>query len=121
MRAILIDPSERTISEAEVPPFTSEIRGHLGGKLERVATLPNGDSINVVASHCDESFCIGGSRNYRGVGIILGRGRANGVLKSARSDLDAIVNLTVFGVGTDATRAFGRGRESVNPRSVNRD
>jgi hypothetical protein len=30
MRAILIDPSERIISEAEVPLFTSEIRVWLG-------------------------------------------------------------------------------------------
>jgi hypothetical protein len=120
MRAILIDPAEGMISDAEVPPFAREIREQLGGPLQRVATLPNGDSLNVVSSQCVESFCVGGSRNFTGFGIILGPRRRNGVLKSARSDLNAIVSLTTFGLGPEAMPAFGCVRKTAKPRSISR-
>jgi hypothetical protein len=122
MRAIVIDPSERMISETEFPPFTREIREHLGGAFERVATLPNGDSINVVTSQSDdEIFCLGGSRSFCGYGIILGRRRAGGEFKPARSDLKAIIDLTIFGIGPGATRAFASAYENAQRRSFNRD
>jgi hypothetical protein len=43
MRAILIDPTERSIGEVELPDFIAEIRRKFGGaRLTRIATLPTG-------------------------------------------------------------------------------
>jgi hypothetical protein len=117
MRAILIDPSERKILEADLPFFTSEIREQLGGSFKRVATLPNGDTINVAASLSAEVFSLGGSPKFSGYGIILGQRRAFGEFKPARSNLNAIIDLTVFGIGQDATRVFRPGHENAERRS----
>jgi hypothetical protein len=76
MRAILIDPTERTLDEVDLPDLVAEIRREFGGaKPIRVATLPNSGCVHVVLTdHANEdTFSLGGSRPHRGLGLILAR------------------------------------------------
>jgi hypothetical protein len=104
MRAILIDTAERKISVVDLPVFTNEIREKLG--TFRVATLPNGDTLNVLTS-TEETFSLGGSPSFSGSVIVLGRRGAFGEFRPTKSALRTIAGLTMFGTGTDASRVFG--------------
>jgi len=77
MRAILIEPSEQSISEIDVPEFTAAIRRRFGGGgLVRVGTLPSGDGVYVIASDdAHNSFTLGGAGPFHGLGLILGKRR----------------------------------------------
>lgn len=98
MRAILIEPSDRFISETEVPEFTADIRRRFGGaRLVRVATLPSGDGVYVVDSgDAHNSFTLGGAGPFHGLGLILGKHGHLGQLKGARTDFDALASIVTF-------------------------
>ncbi|PSO23145.1 hypothetical protein [Bradyrhizobium sp. MOS002] len=99
MRAILIESSERIISEADLPEFKSVIRRRFdGAKLIRVGTLPSGDGVYVVPSESrDHFFTIGGSGPHYGTGLILGKSGCFGVLAKALTDFEALASIVTFG------------------------
>lgn len=99
MRAILIDPSDCSVGEVNLPDFTDGIRRKFGGaKLVHVATLPTGDRVHLVATdaHCAPSFSLGGSGPHHGLGLILGRRGLYGMLGNSRSDVEAMAAMLKF-------------------------
>lgn len=104
MRAILIDPTTRRCDEVELPDFMAGIRDRFGNaKLVRVATLPKGDRVHVVAPREDaaETFTIGGSGPHRGLGLILGVQGLFGMVKDTRTSVDALAAILSFGSGPE--------------------
>jgi hypothetical protein len=104
MRAILIDPTERSIGEVELPDFIAEIRRKFGGaRLTRIATLPTGDRVHLVVADDDNAnaFPLGGSGPHRGLGLILGRRGLYGMVMNSRTDLDGLTAILSFGPDDD--------------------
>lgn len=98
MRAILIEPTDRMISEANLPEFTSGIVRQIGGaELLCIGTLPSGDGVYVTPSEDTVNFfSIGGSGPHYGVGLVIGKRGAFGVLKSAMTDFEALASIVTF-------------------------
>ncbi|MFQ3451793.1 hypothetical protein PMN64_00490 [Bradyrhizobium sp. UFLA01-814] len=99
MRAYVIDPMDESLSEVDLPDLTSEIRRLFdGARIERVETLPAGDAIHLVVSDASAgTFRVGGSRDYRGVGLVLGRRGAFGLFGHVMTDLDSLSAILRFG------------------------
>jgi hypothetical protein len=99
VRAIVIDPIERDVSVVKVPNVWHEVRmKYEGAKLVRVATLPCGDAIYVAEENKNlpDAFRIGCSDDFGGVGLVLGRRGAFGLLTDALSNRDDVAMLTAF-------------------------
>ena len=105
MRAILINPTERSIGAIELPDFVAGIRREFGGaRLTRIATLPTGDRVHLVGAADDNanSFSLGGSGPHRGLGLILGRRGIYGMVMNTRTDINGLTDILSF--GTDENR-----------------
>jgi hypothetical protein len=99
VRAIVIDPIERTISETAVSDVWTEIRRRFEtDKLIRVATLPAGDAVYVTEEAKDSpaKFRLGGSEGFAGRGLVLGKRGAFGLMCDAVTDARDVERLTVF-------------------------
>ena len=99
VRAILIDPDQRTVSVTAVPDVWIEIRRRLQtDKLIRVATLPAGDAVYVTEEAKDSpaKFRLGGSERFAGRVVILGRRGQFGLICDAITDADDVEVLTEF-------------------------
>lgn len=99
VRAILIDPDKRTVSETKISDRWSDIqRVHDGGRLTRVATLPKGDGVYVPQHAGDDAPCfrLGGSKPFQGSGLVLGRRGQWGLFCDAVTDVDAVASLAGF-------------------------
>lgn len=100
MRAILINPGDRSIGIVDLPDFTHAIRRMYGGaKLVRIATLPTGDRVHLLVDHHDNaaSFTLGGSGPHHGLGLILGRRGLYGMLMNSRTDVEKVTAILKFG------------------------
>lgn len=99
VRAILIDPVERVVSETAVPDALVEIRLRLEThKLLRVATLPRGDGV-YVTEEAKESlvrFSLGHSASFGGVGVVLGKRGEFGLFCDAITDCKDVQTLADF-------------------------
>jgi hypothetical protein len=99
VRAILIDPVERVVSETVVPDTWIDIRRRLEtDKLVRVATLPAGDAVYVTeeAKESPAKFRLGHSAFFGGIGVVLGRRGKFGLFCDAVTDRDDIEVLAAF-------------------------
>ena len=99
VRAILIDPGKRTVSVTKVSDRWSDIQ-HVydGGKLTRVATLPKGDGV-YVRHHAEDAapcFRLGGSKPFRGYGLVLGKRGQWGLFGDAVTDVASVASLAGF-------------------------
>ncbi|MCA1536721.1 hypothetical protein I6F21_29785 [Bradyrhizobium sp. NBAIM03] len=100
MRAILINPGDRSIGVVDLPDFPHAIRRKYGGaKLVRIATLPAGDRVHLLVAHHDyaPSFSLGGSGPHHGLGLILGRRGLYGMLMNSRTDVESLAAILKFG------------------------
>jgi hypothetical protein len=99
MRAMLIDPTTRVVSEVDVPDFVEGIRRRFeGARLLRVGTLPGGDGVHVVATEGTKgaAFTIGGSGPHRGYGLIVGKRGRFGMIRNSTADLDGVASIVSF-------------------------
>lgn len=98
VRAILIDPVERTVSVMKVSERWNEIRNQCdGARLIRVATLPRGDGLYIAEDAKDSAtFKLGGSRPYGGYGLVLGKRGEWGFICDALTDLNDVASLAGF-------------------------
>ena len=77
MRAILINPAAKAITEIDVEPTLAGLETVIGGYLELATELPNGDRLfvdgNGMGKH-EACFDIGAHQPFAGPGLIVGVG-----------------------------------------------
>jgi hypothetical protein len=88
MRAILVDPVQRTIARTEAH-FDGRFVGDCFASYPRMAArFPNGDVLLTAPTDATEAFSIGGSKAVVGPALLVGRRNVFGEHAPARTSLD---------------------------------
>ena len=93
MKAISIDPRQKSVAVTDISPETRLIKTHFGGPPRIAARLPKGDVLLAGSREDTAAFSIGGSRPIEGPALIVGRVIGPGERGPARAALNAVINM----------------------------
>jgi hypothetical protein len=97
MRAILIDPNNRTVTAVEMPDLAVDLAEALGGPIKLMLGMPGGANVCASDGAPDaSSFSMGGSEAIKGRGLVVGRRGRFGIFESTRAHVDSVASITRF-------------------------
>ncbi|MBR0950340.1 hypothetical protein [Bradyrhizobium canariense] len=92
MKAILIDPSKKSVARIDISQ-DARLSDYFGEKPRLTMRFPNGDDLFAGVQERAEAFIIGGSRPIAGSGLIVGRRIGPGERRPALVRLDDVVTM----------------------------
>jgi hypothetical protein len=90
MRAIAIEPAERSIAVTEVHFEVHVIAERFASPPRAVARFPNGDVLLAAPTEATEAFTVGGSKPIVGPALLVGRRNEFSEHAAARTSLDVV-------------------------------
>jgi hypothetical protein len=93
MKAISIDPKQKSVTVTHISPETRLIKDHFGEPPRIVARFPKGDVLLAGTREDTAAFSIGGSRTIEGPALIVGRSTGPGERGPARTALNAVITM----------------------------
>jgi hypothetical protein len=90
MKAIEIDPVERTIEETAVHCEARAIAERFASPPREVARFPNGDVLLASPIDAAEAFTVGGTKPIAGPALLVGRRKEFGEHAPSRTSLDVV-------------------------------